>query len=312
MGAEKKWDVYILGDINIDLIIPDVTNVPPPGQERETGDMATTIGGGAALFALGLGRLGLHPVFQGVVGNDVYGRYLREYLISQNVDVSLLEMREECKTGITLSFTNQTDRSFLTMRGGNAEVSVSMIDIEMVKKARHFHLTGYAGAKNHHEYLTVLRRIKEETATTVSLDLGWDVTNQWNPQIYELFPYIDVLFMNELEALGYSGKTSAKEAGQDFAGHCKTVALKLGGRGSAAFSGQTVYRKDSYAVKAIDTTGAGDCFNAGFIYGFLAGASLEQCLTYGNACGALSVTGWGGNTNFPDKAELLNFIAGKE
>lgn len=306
--TEKKWDVYVYGDVNMDLVIPNVEKFPAPGQEDEVDVMETLVGGGAALFTLGIGKLGLFPVFQGTIGDDCYGKLILDEFQKRNVDSSLLEISQTQKTGISISFTNEKDRSFLTMRGTNAQIDISKIQVQEIKKARHVHVTGYAGSINHDAYLSVLRRIKEETKATVSFDVGWDSTGEWKKEIYDLFPYIDVLFMNETEAIHYGRKDTAEEAGWDFSNFCPVVALKLGKKGSIAFQDGKLYKKSCYPVEAIDTTGAGDSFNAGFIYAYLSGLTIEECLACGNGCGALSVTALGGNTGFPIEKELWEFI----
>lgn len=304
----KKWDVFVYGDVNADIIIPGVNDFPPSGQESVVKTMDTCVGGGAALFALGLGKLGLSPVFQGVVGDDCYGKYILEEFKKNHVDHSLLTISEAEKTGISLSFTNTEDRSFLTYRGTNEKLDLDYVYFRSVKEARHIHITSYGGTKNHDKYLKLLRRVRAEGNITVSFDVGWDDTGEWNPGIYELFPYIDILFMNETEALHYGRKKSAKEAAKDFAKHCSLSVVKLGKEGALAVREDELVRVDSYQVKALDSTGAGDSFNAGFIYGFLKGCSVTDCLNYGNACGALSVTSYGGNTSFPSEQELHQFI----
>ena len=195
--SSKKWDIYVYGDVNIDIVIPNVEKFPQPGQEDEVPVMETFVGGGAALFTLGTGKLGLHPVFQGEIGDDCYGDMIRKVFRECNVDDSLLLTDSTQKTGISLSFTNEKDRSFLTFRGTNEKLSIDSVDVAKVKQASHIHVTGYAGSLNHDSYLRFLKRIKSETQATVSFDLGWDSTGEWNQGIYELFPYIDVLFMNE-------------------------------------------------------------------------------------------------------------------
>ena len=305
---KKKWDVYVYGDVNIDIVIPGVEKFPEPGQEDEVPVMETFVGGGAALFTLGLGKLGLHPVFQGEVGDDCYGELIRKKFRESHVDDSLLTTSTVQKTGISLSFTNERDRSFLTYRGTNEKICIEAVDVEQVKHASHIHVTGYAGSVNHDSYSRFLKRVKEETDATVSFDVGWDSTGEWKPEIYELFPYIDVLFMNETESVHYSRKETALEAAQDFAKYCDLVVIKLGKQGSMAVKNGEVYEASSYKVDAVDTTGAGDSFNAGFIYGFLRGKSMTDCLKCGNGCGALSVTALGGNTGFHLEQELADFI----
>ena len=180
----KKWDVYVYGDVNIDIVIPGVEKFPEPGQEDEVSVMETFVGGGAALFTLGVGKLGLHPVFQGEVGDDCYGELIRNKFRESHVDDSLLVISKELKTGISLSFTNEKDRSFLTYRGTNEKISIVNVDVEKVKEAAHIHVTGYAGSINHNEYLELLKKIKAETQATVSFDVGWDSTGEGSLPVY--------------------------------------------------------------------------------------------------------------------------------
>lgn len=308
----KKWDAYIYGDVNVDIVIPGVEHIPLPGQEDVVEVMNTYVGGGAALFTLGLGKLGLSPVFQGTIGDDCYGWFILDEFKQKNVDSSLLQISDKNKTGISLSFTNEKDRSFLTYRGTNDEIDIESIQLQKVLEARHIHVTGYAGSKNHMQYLNLLKKVKEQDDITVSLDVGWDDTGEWYQGIYELFPYIDVLFMNETEAIHYGRKESAKESIIDFSKHCKLVVAKLGKDGSIAIADGKEYVSKPYKVTAVDTTGAGDSFNAGFIFGFLKGKNIIECLQYGNGCGALSVTAYGGNTAFPTEERLIEFIKEKE
>lgn len=307
--GNKKWDVYVYGDINIDLVIPGVNKFPLPGQEDVVETINTYVGGGAAIFTLGIGKLGLHPVFQGTIGDDCYGKFILEEFKHKNVDDALLEISNINKTGISISFTNEKDRSFLTYRGTNDEIDLSKIDLHKVKEARHIHLTSYMGRKNHTQYLELLKKIKVEGTITVSFDVGWDDSGEWYEGIYELYPYIDILFMNETEALHYSRKQAVLEAIWDFGKTCPLVVAKLGKKGSIAMQNGQVYEARPYKVQAIDTTGAGDSFNAGFVYGYLKGKSIEEALKCGNGCGALSVTALGGNTGFPNEGELVQFIS---
>lgn len=310
--SNKKWDVYVYGDINVDLVIPGVEHLPLPGQEDVVETMNTYVGGGAAIFTLGIGKLGLNPVFQGTIGDDCYGKFILDEFRDKNVDTTLLGISSTNKTGISISFTNEADRSFLTYRGTNDEIDLSKVDVEKVKEARHIHLTSYMGRKNHEQYLELLKEIKASGTTTVSFDVGWDDAGEWYQGIYELYPYIDILFMNETEAIHYSRKKEVIDAIKDFGKTCKLVVAKLGKKGSIAVKDGHIYEATSYSVEAIDTTGAGDSFNAGFVYGFLKGKSIEEALKYGNACGGLSVTALGGNTGFPQEDELIKFMAKRE
>jgi len=305
----KKWDVFVCGDINVDLLIPGADRLPPPGEEWEVSSMETTPGGGAALFALGLGKLGMRPVFQGRVGDDFFGEYLSGCMSDVGVDTLLLKKVEGTRTGISISFTTPKERSFLTFRGSCGVADLRDISFEYMQQARHVHLTGYAGSQNHEMYADFLEKLrKSSTDITVSFDVGWDPAGEWSERIYELFPLVDILFMNETECVHYSKMETAEQGVVSFAKQGCLAVAKLGKKGAIACRDGRVYKCKGFPVVAVDTTGAGDSFNAGFVYGFLQGADIMGMLSYGNGCGALSCTGFGGNTNFPTEEELLGFV----
>lgn len=308
----KKWDVFVYGDCNADLIIRGVKKLPQPGSEKEIQGIETYPGGGAALFTMGIGKLGLKSVLQSGVGGDIYGDFLLERLKEAGVDCSLMTRHIKERTGISLSFTDQTDRAFLTDKGTNRLLSLELLSLKNLKQATHIHLTGYQGDQNHQEYVAALKRIRELSGITVSFDVGWDDSEEWSRQIYELFPYLDVVFMNETEALHYSRKDSPEAAAADMAETAGLAVIKLGSQGAMAACGGELFMAPSYRVEAVDSTGAGDSFNAGFIYGYLKGCPVEDCLTYGNACGAMSVGMAGGNTGFPHEEELKRWVLLKQ
>ena len=308
----KKWDVYVYGDVNIDLVVPGVDSLPAPGTEVDTPVMETFVGGGAALFALGVAKLGLVPVFQGSVGRDMYGAYIRNLFRELGADDSLLTDSDTKKTGISISFTNELDRCFLTYRGTNEGLSLRYMDLEQVKYARHVHVTGYEGTSNHAEYRDMLTRIKALGDVTVSVDVGWDMTGAWYEGIFELLPFIDVLFMNETECCHYTRCEDPEAGARKLAEGAGMAVIKLGKRGSMAVKDGVLTFAPAYSVTAVDTTGAGDSFNAGFVSAYLRGLPMEDCLKYGNGCGALSVTKLGGNTGFPFREELEKWIRDHE
>lgn len=309
---QKKWDVYVYGDVNIDLVVPGVESLPDPGSEVDVPVMETFVGGGAALFTLGLAKLGLTPVFQGSIGRDMYGEYIRNLFRELGVDDSLLLDSDTKKTGISISFTTEKDRCFLTYRGTNEGLSLKYMDLEQLPYAKHVHVTGYEGATNHAEYLDILTKIHEMGDVTVSFDVGWDMTGVWYEGIFDLLPMIDVLFMNETECQHYTRCEDIETGARKLAEKAGMAVIKLGKQGAMAVKDGEKFFAPSYKVQAVDTTGAGDSFNAGFIYGFLQGLPMEECLKCGNGCGSLSVTKLGGNTGFPFRAELEQWIRDHE
>ena len=305
---QKKWDVYVYGDVNIDLVVPGVESLPPFGSEVDVPVMETFVGGGAALFTLGLAKLGLTPVFQGSIGKDMYGAYIRGLFRELGVDDSLLLDSDTKKTGISISFTTQKDRCFLTYRGTNEGLSLKHMDLSKLPYAKHVHVTGYEGLSNHDEYLSVLKKIHEMGDVTVSFDVGWDTTGVWYEGIFDLLPMIDVLFMNETECQHYTRCESIEEGARKLAEKAGMAVIKLGKKGALAVKDGEVFVAPTYKIKVMDTTGAGDSFNAGFVYGFVRGLSVEECLKRGNGCGSLSATMLGGNTGFPFRDQLESWI----
>jgi sugar/nucleoside kinase (ribokinase family) len=157
----------------------------------------------------------------------------------------------------------------------------------------------------------MMTKIKRLNDVTISFDVGWDPENEWYEGIEALFPLIDVLFMNETECLNYGRTNSVREAAARFAEKAGMAVIKCGKSGAMAVSEGRHYAAEGYPVRVVDTTGAGDSFNAGFIYGYLNHLPVEECLKLGNGCGALSVTKLGGS-GFPDERALLAFIAAQE
>ncbi len=303
----KKYDAVVIGDANIDLVVAGCEQYPAPGQEVLVQDMTIHVGGGAALFSLALAKLGLNLAFNGVLGDDGFGQYVRNEFARYGIATRYIRT-SRANTGISIAFNPEKDRSFITYPGSNDELSLHKLDMECVSQGRHVHLTGYKGSRNHDEYIDVVRKLNAMGITT-SLDIGWDDTGEWYEGIFALMKHVDVFFMNELEAAHYTGFDSVKESIRELSKHSRHIVLKLGSAGAAvAAEGRTLFRS-GFHVPVIDTTGAGDSFNAGYIYGYLNGQPVEQCLLYGNACGALSVSQFGGSTGTPDRLAMDRFIA---
>ena len=283
---QKKWDVYVYGDVNIDLVVPGVESLPPFGSEVDVPVMETFVGGGAALFTLGLAKLGMTPVFQGSIGKDMYGAYIRGLFRELGVDDSLLLDSDTQKTGISISCTNEG-------------LSLKYMDLSKVPYAKHVHVTGYAGRSNHEEYLDVLKRIRAMGDVTVSFDVGWDTTEEWYEGIFDLLPMIDVLFMNETECQHYTRCEDIEAGARRLAEKAGMAVIKLGKRGALAVKDGEVFAAPTYKVNVVDTTGAGDSFNAGFVYGFVSGLPVGECLKRGN-------------TGFPFRDRLESWIATAE
>jgi sugar/nucleoside kinase (ribokinase family) len=307
----KTFDAVVIGDANIDLAVVGANEVPQPGQEVFVENVIMHVGGGAAVFSLALAKLGLHVAFNGILGDDIYGRYVREHFSRYGIDTRLIQTSKNHNTGVSIAFNPDTDRSFITYAGTNMELQMDQLNLEEIAQGRHVHVTGYKGRSNHEQFVAMARSLKEK-GVTLSCDVGWDDSGEWYKGVFELMRYFDVFLMNETEALHYTGLENIEDSLRYMSQYCSQVAVKLGAKGAAAMKDGVLTRRAAYPVEAVDTTGAGDCFNAGYLFGFLSGMDVETSLQYGNACGALSVNAYGGSTGSPDAQRMQAFIRERE
>ncbi|WP_233147128.1 carbohydrate kinase family protein [Paenibacillus selenitireducens] len=303
----KTYDAFVIGDANVDLVIVGCNQLPLPGQEIFVRDMNLHVGGGAALFSITLAKLGKKLAFKGIVGTDYYGQYILEQFYQCGIDTSFIERSDRNKTGISIAINPENDRSFISYAGTNAELQVEHVAIEDLMPSHHVHLTGYKGSANHAAYMKIAQKLNQ-SGITVSLDVGWDDTGEWYHGIFDLMDWIDVFFMNETEVLHYTGCKTVEDSIQFIAAKRKNAVIKLGAQGAVAIIHGIVTHCPGYNVPVVDTTGAGDSFNAGYIFGFLSGMPVKDCLVYGNACGALSVGEYGGSAGTVDLPTLVEFI----
>ncbi|MCD9023563.1 carbohydrate kinase family protein [Cohnella silvisoli] len=304
----KSYDAIVIGDVNIDLVVAGCNELPGPGQEVHVHNMTLHVGGGAALFSMALAKLGMKVAFNGSLGGDGFGQFVRDQFILSGIDTSFIKTSNLNNTGISIAINPEKDRSFITYLGSNAELNLQQLDMNSVVLGRHVHLTGYRGSKNHKEYVEMARKLKALGLTT-SLDVGWDETGEWYAGVIELMKEVDIFFMNEVEVQHYTRRIPIEESIRELSRHSPHFVLKLGSAGAVAtVDGVTMYRS-GFEVPVVDTTGAGDSFNAGYIYGFLSGQPTEQCLLFANACGAMSITQFGGSAGTPDRTALERFIA---
>jgi sugar/nucleoside kinase (ribokinase family) len=297
-------DVLVLGEANVDLIARAADPMPVYGQEKLLHDLALTVGSSACIFACQAAKLGLRTALVSVVGDDEFGRYLLRALGECGVDTARVERSSRLKTGVTLSLTTPGDRAMLTYPGTIGALESAAVDPRWLEQARHVHVASYflqaALAAGLPELLARARR----AGTTVSLDTGWDPAERWDGGLQATLAEVDLFLPNETEALNISGQASVWAALAELAGRIPTVAVKLGAEGAIARSGAEMAQVPAIAVEVVDTTGAGDSFDAGFVYGYLQGLPLARCLELGALCGGLSTRAAGGTTAQPSLEEI--------
>jgi sugar/nucleoside kinase (ribokinase family) len=304
-------DLLVLGDVNPDLVLSGGEVTPAFGQAERVVEGATlTIGGSGGILACGAARLGLRTAFCGVVGDDLFGRFMREELMAHGVDISGLVVDETRPTGVTVVLSAQDDRAMLTAPGSIGELRAAMIDPRVLASARHVHVSSFFLQRALAAELPDLFAGIRARGGTVSLDPNWDPSGEWDGGLMRLLPRLDVFLPNSMEAMRLARISDLDEAIARLRAQTATVVIKNGGRGAIASSlGETV-QAHAYRVEVEDSTGAGDSFDAGFLAMWLDGQPMDRCLAVGNACGALSTRAVGGTTGQPTMKEALALVEG--
>jgi sugar/nucleoside kinase (ribokinase family) len=298
-------DVLVIGDANPDLLMTgDV--VPMFGQAEHVVDSARlVVGGSGAITACGAARLGLRTGFVGVVGGDAFGRFMLDALAERGVDRSACIVDDEAPTGISVILSRGDDRAILTFPGAMDELRDSMIEDALLVRARHVHVSSFFLLRGFARGLPELFRRAHEAGATTSLDPNWDPSGDWGDGLLQLLGSVDVFFPNSAEARALTGIDDVDVAAEALAEHGDVVAVKFGQGGGLAIEGDLEVRSESVAVDVVDTTGAGDTFDAGFLAGRLAGWPLGRCLSLAVACGSLSTRAEGGTAAQPTFDEAL-------
>jgi sugar/nucleoside kinase (ribokinase family) len=299
----------VIGNINVDLLAWPVSELPPPGTERAIERIDLRVGGAAGITGAALARLGADPIVAGCVGDDTLGAAVIDELGRYGLDTQHIWRVEGSATGISIAFEAPSrDRSFLISLASLAAFEPSMVPQE-VFGATFVLLCGYFDLPSMRRGATadVLRRVKAAGGMTL-FDPGWD-HDGWSEatreEIRSFLPLVDVFLPNDLEAGYLSGDpdpTSGGRALSALSGGWTVV--KRGPDGCVATAPDlTVYRATAPAVEVIDTTGAGDAFNAGLMDGLAAGKPWEEILPSASAF-ASAVVSRGSEDRYPTRAEL--------
>jgi sugar/nucleoside kinase (ribokinase family) len=301
------FDILVAGEINPDLILTGDVD-PAFGQVEKLVDSASlTIGSSSAIFACGAARLGLRCAFVGVCGDDIFGRFMLDEMQKRGVDVSNVIVRENGQTGLSVILNRGSDRAILTHAGLMSALHASDISNTLLQNARHLHVASYFLQTNLQPDLPDLFRRAHAFSLTTSLDTNYDPSEAW-AGFDDLLPLTNVFLPNEREALSLARESSVDMAVDKLGSRVESLAVKLGAEGAFGSRGAEKVRVASIPVDVVDTVGAGDSFDAGFLYGYLNRSSLEKSLRLGCVCGALSTQRAGGTEGQPTLGEALAFL----
>jgi sugar/nucleoside kinase (ribokinase family) len=300
----RDLDILVVGEINPDIIVSDPDPVPAFGEvERVVGSIRMTVGSSSAIFACGAARLDLRVAFCGVVGDDAFGRFMLEELAKRGVDVSACIVDPDRPTGATVILASGTDRAILTAMGAIGALDVEAVPSVIVDRVRHLHSGGFFLQETSRDRLPAFFAEARERDLTTSFDTNWDPTERWDGGVAEMLRSTDIFFPNAAEARRIARVDGIEEAARALASTGAIgridggpiVAVKLGADGALACRADgPIVRVPAMALKPVDSTGAGDSFNAGFLRTWLDGGELRDCLEFGVVCGGLSTRAAGG------------------
>ena len=306
--AGQDIDLLVVGDCNPDVLVVGGAVTPSFGQQEQLVDtIDLVIGGSAAITAVAAARLGLRVALAAAVGADPAGTLMLDHLAKEGVDVSAVVTSDTVPTGMTVALSRGGDRAILTALGAIATLTAADVPIALLARSRHVHASSYFLLEDSlGPGLAGLLSAARAAGATTSLDTNWDPSGRWGDErLSRAIAQADLLLPNEAEALALSGgapSVGAAVAALGAAAPGRRLAVKLGERGVLCADGPALHQVSVPAVVPVDTTGAGDCFNAGLIAGLLTGLALPQAAALGCAAGALSTGAPGGTASAPDMA----------
>jgi sugar/nucleoside kinase (ribokinase family) len=302
--------VVALGDANIDICM--VGGGPPlMGQEILVDSMVISPAGSTGYFAMGISRLGDECRFVGRLGEDHFGKFILDKMKSFGIMTSYVKVDPDIQTGVTVSIVSEGgERALISYLGPTEFLDIGDVDERALMGARHLHVGALPLLKALQPSVPQLFMRAHKAGMTTSLDTGWDPSGRWD--IGEALQWVDMFFPNEEEAMAITNeKTVAGAAPKLLAKGPSTVVIKRGANGCTVATRERSVDVPAFKVKSADTTGAGDAFNAGFVFSFLRGKPLLECARYANAAGALK-TLKSGCDGLPDRRSVDALMSGTQ
>ncbi|PYV93570.1 MAG: carbohydrate kinase [Acidobacteria bacterium] len=303
-----KKKVLVIGELNVDLIGTGLQTFPVLGREVMAQEMVLTLGSSSAILACGLARLGVPVTFISKVGRDDFGKYCLQALESKKIKTLNVIRDGKLRTGLTVSLNFRDDKAQVTYPGAIPHLYYKDISQKVFRQNDHLHISSFFLQDGLVSSFPQLFQDAKQMGMSTSMDPNCDNRNQWNSGIWKCLEFIDLLLLNEMEAINIAKAKSVNRALEIFAQKVPTVVIKLGSKGALAKSRGQVIQLPAFKIKPADSTGAGDSFDAGFLFSHLSGFDLRKSLTVANACGALSTQGLGGTATQADWDEIQRFV----
>lgn len=307
---QKRFDVTIAGEINLDLILYGLPEHIPAEREILADDFRMTLGSSSAILAHNLAALGKSVGFITRLGTDSLGDMALARLAEPGVDLSRIKrVQGGSSTGVTILLNHDGKRRILTYPGTMSEMTAADLDMEYLASGRHFHVSSLYLQKSLQPDLPAICRELKTQGLTLSLDTNDDPDDRWGGVLHELLGLVDIFLPNEDEACRITGIPEVESAARELAARVPIVAIKCGKRGALVQQGTHTWHVAGEQVLPVDTIGAGDSFNAGFLSAYLDGQTPDACAAFGNRTAALSTLRAGGTESFRDREFFHMFMS---
>jgi sugar/nucleoside kinase (ribokinase family) len=298
------YDLLVAGRPSVDVMFSGLEEWPALGKDIEADGFGVCAGTGFNTPAAA-NRIGLRVAFVASVGNDLWSRLIRDEFDAEGLPDDFLDVQDRPLPGVSVAFNVDGDRGFVTHWGSD-----DRYDEELTGRLRQVATT--VDVRHLHTYVDEapeLETIARRRGMTISLDAwggpGWHSRRSLETAL----EHADVLLANRAEAAAMTGEQEPERALERLADHCGCVVIKLGADGAVGTADGRTSSVPADPVEVVDTTGAGDCFNAGFLAGWLGGLPLESSLILGVICGSRAVTDFGGYRGCPLEPELREIAA---
>jgi sugar/nucleoside kinase (ribokinase family) len=305
--SAPTWDVLVIGHPSIDIMFAGLPEWPQVGKDVWAERFGICAGTSFNTPAAA-NRLGLRVGYISMVGNDLWSRMVRDEYEAERLPTDFLLVRDRPMPFVSVAMNLGIDRGFVSHESMTAddERELQAFALEVVSGIDARHLHAYAA-----EEPPELFDMAKSRGMTVSFEAWGGSSWEVSPPLREVLSPADVVLANEHEVLAMTGEDDPRSAMELVAEIASCVVVKRGARGAMGMAKGEAFEVPAEPVDVVDTTGAGDCFNAGFLLGWLSDLPLEHCLSLGAICGAGAVGSFGGYRGCPRESELREIAAGR-
>jgi sugar/nucleoside kinase (ribokinase family) len=300
----RRFDVTVVGDNCIDLLMYGLAEDLPCERELLASDMAIRIGGSGAITAHNLAALGSKVGFITALAGDQFGGICRAELSAVGVDLSCCAEPAEARTGVTVHLQHTELRHMFTYAGSIFDLCFDDLDLDYLCSSRHLHMPSYYLQRAITSRIPELFASLKAAGLTISLDPNDDPADTWDRCILDALPFVDVLIPNEREACLIAAQPDLHRAIATLREIVPLLVIKRGSKGASAYTRNEEWHATAERVQIVDAVGAGDSFNAGFLHAWLRGSEIKSAVAFGNLCGAASTAMSGGTSAFRNRASM--------